>query len=140
MKYKIKVTTGFGADEKFTIEAEEAHKAYYLFNNPDARGTFKNGVAVVGSKIQGIMPDWNAIMGWNPTHKLTDEDWNEIRSKGVDIKMNNIIAFARDTAKLAEQSPLILEQSLTEIKLLQTKSENPLDDGIKELADKFKVL
>lgn len=136
MEYKIKVTTGFGADEKFTIDAQEAHKAYYLFNNPDERGTFKNGVAITGSRIQGIMPDWHAIMGWNPTHKLNDDDWNEIKRHGIDTKMNNILSIARDVAKLAERNTQMLTEPLTQLR--KALPENLVATEIKELSERFK--
>ena len=41
---KIKIITGFRKDQYYTIDAEEAHKAYYLFLNPEERGVFNNGV------------------------------------------------------------------------------------------------
>jgi hypothetical protein len=122
MEYKIKITTGFSEDEKFTIEPKEAHKAYYLFNNPTKRGTFSNGVAVTGNQIRSIQPDYHATMGWNPSHKLDDDDWNEIRGKGVDNKLRNILSIARDVAKLAEQDNLLLEKPLNEIKKEKTNN------------------
>ena len=82
----IKIITGFRENQYYVIEDYEAHKAYYLFNNPEARTTFENGVALIGKNIQGIEPAWNESMGWNPTHELDDDDWNDISRKGVDNK------------------------------------------------------
>lgn len=113
---KIKISTGFSEDQKFTIGSEEAHKAYYLFNNPDKRGTFNNGVALVGRDIRSIMPDYNAEMGWNPTHKLDDDDWNELRTKGVDVKMRNLLEEAKKVSYLAEKNPQLLNIPLSETK------------------------
>ena len=106
---KIKITTGFGQDEKFTIDGQEAHKAYYLFNNPDKRGTFDNGVAIIGKNIHTIAPDRNGSMGWNDTHKLDDDDWNDIRRHGVDVKVNERLYNAKKIAKMVknENSPLL---------------------------------
>ena len=81
---KIKIITGFRDEQYYIIEAEEAHKAYYLFNDPEARTTFKNGVALIGKNIQGIEPAYNETMGWNTTHKLDNDDWIEMRQKGID--------------------------------------------------------
>lgn len=137
---KIKITTGFSADEKFIIDSDEAHKAYYLFNNPEIRGTFSNGVAIIGKNIQGIQPAYNETMGWNPTHKLDDDDWNDIHSKGMDKKLSLCLEKARNVAKLAEKNLVLLETPLSEIKSLpKTEKQNLLDEGIKSLSEKFKT-
>ena len=138
---KLKITSGFSQDEKFTIDESEAHKAYYLFNNPDKRGTFNNGVAIIGKNINSILPDWNATMGWNATHKLEDDDWNDIRSKGVDKKMNNLLETAQKLGKMIETNPKLLELELREAEKLlpENKNVNLLTDERKSLADKFKV-
>ncbi len=136
----IKITTGFNADEKFIIDSEEAHKAYYLFNNPELRGTFKNGVAIVGRDIRSIQPAWNESMGWNPSHKLDDDDWNDIRSKGVDTKINKLLLKASDVARLAEKNLSLLEEPLTEIQIsLPTAQHNQIGEEMRSLADKFKM-
>lgn len=136
---KIKISTGFSGDEKFIIDSDEAHKAYYLFNNPELRGTFKNGVALIGRDIRSIQPAWNEIMGWNPTHKIDDDDWNDIYRKGVDKEANIILTLAQDTARLAQNNQSLLEQPLSEIKSLPSKQQSELTEGIKRLADKFKI-
>ena len=111
----IKITTGFSADQKFTIDSDEAHKAYYLFNNPEMRGTFNNGVALIGRDIRSIQPDYNAEMGWNPTHQLDDYDWEEIRQKGIDTKFRNLLAEAKQVSYLVEKNPNLLKMKLNEI-------------------------
>lgn len=118
---KIKITTGFSDDQKFTIESDEAHKAYYLFNNPDKRGTFSNGVALIGRDIRSIQPDYNAQMGWNPTHKLDDYDWEEIRNNGLDIKFRDLLAEAKQVSYLAEKNPRMLNEPLSDLKPLLLK-------------------
>ena len=95
---KIKIITGFRDDQCHTIDAEEAHKAYYLFLHPDERAVFANGVALVGKNIQSIEPDYNATMGWNQSHRLDDDDWNEIRSEGVDRRLRDALYGARAVA------------------------------------------
>lgn len=112
-KYKIKVVCGFRKEQEFTINANEAHKAYYLFNNPDKRGTFDDGLALKGSDIQRIEPDYNATMGWNHTHQLTSDDWNEINNSGVSEKMQGIMAKAKLIAK--EGLPEDLSQPLIDL-------------------------
>jgi hypothetical protein len=101
MSYHFKILTGFRKDQFYSIDADEAHKAYYLFLNPEQRGVFKNGVALMGQSITGIEPDYNAIMGWNPTHQLGDDDWNDIRSKGVDKTVRLLTERAKTVAQEA---------------------------------------
>jgi len=98
----IKIICGFDAEQKFTINDEEAHKAYYLFLHPNERAVFSNGVALVGKDIKSIIPDYHATMGWNPTHELDDDDWNEIRQKGVDRKLRDILYEAKDKAYIGK--------------------------------------
>lgn len=101
-KYKVKLICGFRQDQEYTIDANEAHKAYYLFNNPDQKGTFENGLAVFGADIRRIVPDYVATMGWNPDHKLTGDDYNEIHANGLMAKMQNILYAAKEIAKNAQ--------------------------------------
>lgn len=98
-KYKIKVVCGFRRDQEFTIDANEAHKAYYLFNNPDKRGIFNNGLAIKGLDIQRIEPDYNATMGWNQGYSLTPADWDEVNQSGVSRKFTEIMGLAKDVAR-----------------------------------------
>ena len=112
----IKVITGFRENQYYVIENHEAHKAYYLFNNPEARTIFENGVALIGKNIQGIEPAFNETMGWNPTHQLDDDDWNDIRKHGVDEKLRDILAEAKKVAYLAEKNPELLKLPLQEAK------------------------
>ena len=110
-KYKIKVVCGFRKEQELTIDANEAHKAYYLFNHPEKRGTFNNGLAIKGSDIQRIEPDYNATMGWNHTNQLTGDDWNEIHRTGVAGKFLSILAGAKEIGRTGDiadlQKPLI---------------------------------
>lgn len=101
-KYKVRIICGFRKEQEYTINANEAHKAYYLFNNPDKRGTFDNGLALKGSDISRIVPDYNATMGWNPTHQLTDDDFNELRLNGVMQKLQGILSSAKEIARMGE--------------------------------------
>ena len=112
------IKTGYKENQYFIIDDEEAHKAYYLFLNPEARTTFSNGVALIGKNIQGIEPAWNETMGWNPTHELDDNDWNDIRSKGVDIKLRNLLTEAKKVSYLIEKNPRMLNEKLSELKPL----------------------
>lgn len=122
-KFKIKLVCGFRKEQEFTIDANEAHKAYYLFNNPTKRGTFNNGLAVKGSDIQRIEPDYNATMGWNHTHQLNSDDWNVLHGEGIVSKLAGIMAHARAIAHHAE----LPELALPLIKLVQGKYAGVID-------------
>lgn len=111
----IKIITGFRDDQYFIIDNEEAHKAYYLFNNPEARTVFNNGVALIGKNIQGIEPAWNETMGWNPTHKLDGDDWNEIRKTGKEKQIREMQVKAKTVAILLETKPELINMPLSEI-------------------------
>lgn len=113
---KVKIITGFRENQYFVIDAEEAHKAYYLFLHPEERGVFNNGVALIGKNIQGIEPAFNETMGWNPTHKLGDDDWNELKSKGIAEKLNNTLFEAKQVAQL--EKPETMMKPLSEVKRL----------------------
>jgi len=120
----IKIISGFREEQYYIIQDHEAHKAYYLFNNPEARTTFENGVALIGKNIQGIEPAYNETMGWNPTHKLDNDDWNDIREKGIDKKLRDILYEAKNVALLAENNPELLKE-----KLLLNKTTQKLSTG-----------
>src|SRR3990167_1719600 len=96
---KVKIITGFRKEQQYTIEADEAHKAYYLFLNPDKRGIFNNGVAILGQDIRSIEPDYHSCMNWNSTHTLVDDDWNEIKKLGLDRQMRHIMILAREIGR-----------------------------------------
>ncbi len=120
---KIKVITGFRDDQFIIIDGDEAHKAYYLFNNMEKRTIFKNGTALIGKNIQSIEPSYNETMGWNATHKLDDDDWNEIRKNGIAYKTRDVLLEGKRIAYLAEKNPEVLQQKLSEVKLLKEVSE-----------------
>ena len=109
----IKLIVGFRRDQEHSVSMEEAHKAYYLFLHPESRGIFSDGLAIKGSQIEEIVPDWHGAMGWNPTHTLNSDDWNEMRDKGIDGKIRNQIAIAKDVARLCE--PRDLEKPMSEL-------------------------
>lgn len=113
---KIKVIVGYRKDQHYSIDAEEAHKAYYLFTHPKERGVFKNGLALRGEDIQAIEPDINGSMGWNPTHTLENEDWNEVKKTGIERELRNIMAKAKEAAALGQQQ--FITKPLSEVKLL----------------------
>ena len=115
MKYYITIVTGFREDQRIDIPMQEAHKAYYLFKHPEARGVFDNGVALTGKVIQEIRPNWNKTMGWNDSHELGDDDWNQITSTGVGKKMQALMSRAKEVGENLGLNPAMMKMSLGEI-------------------------
>lgn len=103
---KIKIIVGFRRDQEHSVSADEAHKAYYLFLNPESRGIFNNGLAIKGSQIEEIVPDYQGTMGWNQTHVLGDDDWAEIRKVGVDRKLRMLLSAGKEVAQLGKTEDL----------------------------------
>lgn len=122
---KLKIVTGFTEDQKYTIDADEAHKAYFLFLNPDARGIFANGLAIIGRHIQAIQPDYHATLGYNKTHKLDSDDWNEINGSGVEKRMQETIERAKSIAGAISGNPGLLSLKMSEIELFGKPEQLP---------------
>lgn len=112
-KLKVKIITGFRRDQEYSIDADESHKAYHLFLNPDTRTIFSNGLAIRGEQIQEIVPDYQGTMGWNPSHVLGDDDWNELHGKGVMAGMQNLLNAAKEIALIAP--PEDIQRPLSEL-------------------------
>ena len=113
-KYKVKLITGFRDDQYYTIDIDEAHKAYYLFLHPEERAVFANGVALIGKNIQGIESDYNAILEYNPSYKLTADDFNELRLKGIDRKVRELLTQAKNVSYKMDQQPQLGRMTLAE--------------------------
>jgi len=112
-KLKVKIIAGFRKDQEHTIDAEEAHIAYRLFMNPDKRAIFSNGIAIKGSDIRSIVPDYHATMGWNASHFLNDDDWNEMNKLGVRKKLLEALTESKELAKLPHEEAIkLLEEKL----------------------------
>lgn len=137
MNYCVKIIVGFRRDQEHTIDAEEAHKAYYLFLNPEARTVFSNGLAIKGDQIQEIVPDYHATMGWNPTHQLTSDDWNEINKKGVGKQLQMFLSTGKQVAERGDIQELNfpLSQIIGQKQLSEPRTSNG-QTSLKELIAK----
>lgn len=119
MKLKVKVIVGYRRDQEHSIDADEAHKAYFLFLHPEGRTVFKDGLALRGDQIQEIIPDYQGTMGWNSTHQLDSDDWSELHRYGVPGRLRNILQAAKDVAYgIKNPSDLNLPLSELQVKLL----------------------
>lgn len=99
MIHKIKIVMKFrGVNEViYSIPADEAHKAYYLFVNPHKRTIFNNGLAIKGEDIERIEPDVIGTMGWNQGYKLSPED--NLETQGIKRKLEKICWIASQVGK-----------------------------------------
>jgi hypothetical protein len=138
MKYKIKLICGYDQEQHHEIDAQEAHKAYYLFNNPDKRGTFNNGISIIGKEIKVIQPDYHATMGWNKTYALTDEDLNILKAQGVIEKMKEILGNAKDIARSIDERPELANIRLGDI-LIERHKEYIVMPEVENLGQQFKI-
>lgn len=111
-KLYIKIITGFRKDQEYSIDAQEAHKAYYLFLNPEKRGIFNNGLAIKGEDIRSIEPDYNASMGWPPMYRFDEYDWDMIQKDKIMQKIRPIMEFAK---LIAQNNPEKINTPLKEI-------------------------
>jgi len=128
----IKVIVGFREDQYYLINETQAHKAYYLFTHPDERSVFEGGIAIIGKHIQGIEPAYQETMGWNPTHELDNDDWNEIRARGVDKRLREVLMRAKEVAELASDNPKLLDMTLDEI---ENGGQLKNEENLKRIAD-----
>ena len=134
VKY-VKAICGYREDQEHSVPLEEAHKLYRLFQHPEERAIFNDGLALVGSDLRKIVPDYHRTMGWNPTHQLDTDDWNDLRSKGVDTEI-------RDGMEMAKNIALSGKEELLKLPLSEVIKELPkkiYSKEVKRLSDKFKI-
>lgn len=139
MKYYIKIVTGFRDDQFTTVPMQEAHKAYYLFKNPEQRGIFNSGLALVGSSIKEIRPDYNATMRWNPDHKLDADDFNQINANGIQENMNLLLEKAKLVSEMIESNPTLLQEPLIEVIKLLPQENKKLDSLTDSISTTFRL-
>ncbi len=111
-----------------------------------AIGAFKLGTPVLFNngameKIDSIIPDYNRSMGWNPSYKLEDDDWNDLRNSGTEKKLKacyeltvNKIEYLIETGRkdlIGKNADIALPAKSEEMK--------QVSDATKMLADKFRA-
>jgi len=134
----IRISTGFSGDQKFIISNGEAHKAYYLFLNPEKRGIFENGLALIGKDIKDIQPDYHSEMGWNPSHRMGDDDWAEVRKRGIDTELKKVMTLAKEVSALIPSRPELIGKNLFECAIslgISGEEKKELKGGMKSIGD-----
>jgi hypothetical protein len=96
IKY-FKVMRGFNQDDYIPITESELKKAIYA-HITGTNVAFEMG-SITGTHISAVVPDFHRTLGWNPSHKLDSDDWNDIRGRGLENTMRNLIAEAKQTVQ-----------------------------------------
>lgn len=140
--FKIRIGYGKEDDRYISIGEGELESALHCFIT-DSKGVFKNGVCR-GSDIISITEDWHKEMGWNETHVIIDDDWNELKAKGITGKYTGVLAQAKENVQLLMQSgraDLIGKIGTVNERLgiLPTPEKKQIDDGRASLAAKMKI-
>lgn len=135
---KVKIIVGYRRDQEHSIPAEEAHKAYFLFLNPEARSVFSTGLAIKGDQIQEIVPDYQGTMGWSPTHVLDNDDWNELHRLGVPDTIRKQLGVASQVAQIGDikDLPLSLTEVVQKYPQLESLAVDRREGGMKKIQAK----
>lgn len=100
--FRVKIEYGKGEQNSVLIDESELEIALYAFITEE-KVLFKNG-AVRGKDIISITEDWHTEMGWNPGYTLRDEDYAELKSRGILKKYTGVIAAAKEKVQYLMQS------------------------------------
>ncbi len=142
------VKTGYSPNDFIRINSlEDLERAQFAFMT-NAKVVFSNGQMCRGQDIISIREDWHAEMGWNKNYRRDDgsvasyelgnDDWNEIRKKGVDKKYLGILAEVKERVEyLRESGNEKLIGKGIEIKFPEKPKE--IATGMSALAAKFNV-
>ncbi len=106
MKYHFKIKIGYGLTDFIKISSlGDLEKAQYAFVK-NAKVLFDTGEACRGQDIISIKEDWHSEMGWNDVFRddegkareyvLSNDDWNDIRSKGAERKYKGIMSSVKE--------------------------------------------
>lgn len=123
MQKFYRVRRSYDSNEDIIITDNELPVAMFCFLN-DMKFVSSQGAT---NKILDILPDHARTMGWNGGHKLTTEDWREVKKK-IGRTLETGIATAKDVALIAktiQDIPALVEQhkiALENRKSLQLKS------------------
>lgn len=91
----FKALTGFGDEREVYFGPEDLERVQYAALR-EKRVLLSNGQFVDGKYIQQISPDYKRTMGWNYTHEIDSNDLNEIRSKGIDRRMQLALSHTKE--------------------------------------------
>lgn len=128
-----KIIRGYNAEDYIEINETELEKAYGAFLLK--KDSVYSGGAVRGSEIIAIQPDFHRTMGWNRGYKLGEDDYAELRHKGIDNKMRVMIENTKNKIQYfinSGQTDLIGKN----VDIPELDKPNEIT---KELVNKFKI-
>lgn len=128
-----KIIRGYNAEDYIEINETELEKAYGAFLLK--KDSVYSGGAVRGSEIIAIQPDFHRTMGWNRGYKLGEDDYAELRHKGIDNKMRTMIENTKNKIQYfinSGQTDLIGKN----VDIPELDKPNEIT---KELVNKFKI-
>jgi len=137
-KLYFKAIYGFDAEDYIPVEEDELEKAIYA--HMTGSKTILKGGSMSGDKIHHVVEDAHRTMGWNRGYKLGSDDYAELREKGIDTKLQKTIGKTKERIAFLvankRQSEIGKNVPIPE---LDTKHPDDIDDGVKMLANKFRV-
>lgn len=136
-KLYFRVKVGYGHNEYIPIEGKkELEKAIWAFSTND-KAVFDKGL-VRGQDIIAITEDWHREMGWNPTHIIEGEDWQEIKEKGVQKKYENLISSVKSKVGYLIETN---QENLigTDYEMPMIGENKKVSQGIEDLAERMRI-
>ncbi len=135
MRY-YKILQGYEHERDIIIREDELERAFGLFML-GGRWIFSGG-PVDGKNIQTIVEDYHSTMGWNREYRLGPDDYEDLRSKGVDYEMKNALSAAQEKVSIlisTGREDMIGKNAAVE----GPEKPKEITDGEKMLADKFRI-
>jgi hypothetical protein len=142
------IKTGYSPNDIIRIDdMRDLEKAQYGFIT-NSKVVFNNGEVCRGQDIISIREDWHREMGWNKSfrdnngdvvpYELGDDDWKDIKIKGIDEKYRGVLAATKEKVQyLQETGQAKLIGTGVQISLPERPKE--ILEGVDALANKFKI-
>lgn len=130
----FKILRGYNAEDYIGIDRSELEKAYYCFL--EKKDSIFTGGAIKGSQILAIQPDYHMTMGWNRGYKLEALDYEELSQKGIDRKLQNLLAEARDKVQYLIETK---QEHLIGKNIDMPKIETKFSEEIRKLGDSKRI-
>ena len=77
-----KVIWGFDEERSTDIGESELIKALYAMSTKSK--VYLGDILLDGKYIIAIKENYQKTMGWNPTHEMDSDDWNQLKTEGID--------------------------------------------------------
>ncbi len=133
-----KVVFGYNESDYISIYKDELAKAIVLFME-GGKAVFEEG-AIRGQDITRIVPDWHTEKGWNKGWKMTPNDYDHISQlERPYSEIYNSAKLLAETVIKENKRDLLNLPLETALQQIASPREQKQIDGLKKLADKFKI-